>query len=253
VAVDPRWLGRYRAIIGAVDDGALPPCTPQVLAVGLHLRILGDKRFPLPVLGMVHTHNRIEERAAIPATATLELHALLEGETRSERGIGIDITTEARVDGVLAWRSVLTALIRDRATTSPRAKDGPPSTHAEPVPPQMAHAASVPLAAHLGRRYSRLAGDANPIHWSALTARPFGFPRAIIHGMWTLGRALSEVDGALPTRPRVIAARFVRPAFLPGSMEIGATAPDERGTVIVRATPTTPGPPHMLADVSPAP
>lgn len=39
------------------------------------------------------------------------------------------------------------------------------------------------LASDLGRRYARVSGDINPIHLHALSARAFGFRRAIAHGM----------------------------------------------------------------------
>ena len=45
----------------------------------------------------------------------------------------------------------------------------------------------------IGRRYGRVTGDLNPIHLSALSARLFGFRRAIAHGMWTKARALAAL------------------------------------------------------------
>ena len=66
----------------------------------------------------------------------------------------------------------------------------------------------------LGRRYMKISGDFNPIHIHALLAKPFGFKRAIIHGMWTLSRALSHLS------PQYIDARFVRPVFLPSEISM---------------------------------
>ena len=42
----------------------------------------------------------------------------------------------------------------------------------------------------------------NPIHLSALSAKAFGFPRAIAHGMYTASRAFTEsrVDLSRPLR-----------------------------------------------------
>jgi acyl dehydratase len=248
VAIDAGWLRAYRALIGAVDDGVLPACAPQVLAADLHLRILSDERYPLRVLGMVHLENVIEERAPIAASSTLELRAVLEGHKRVARGITVDIVTEAIVGGNVAWRSVLTALVRDGA-----AAGGDKKPRDERIEPAQAWASSstVSLPEDLGRRYARVAGDANPIHWNRFTARPFGFPRAIIHGMWTLARALVEVDVVVPSRPRRIHARFLRPVFLPGAIVVSSTPPSAERVVGVRVTPLRPGVPHMLAEVAP--
>jgi acyl dehydratase len=250
VTIDPVWLARYRNVIGALDDGTLPPCAPQVLAAGLHLQILADPRYPLPVLGMVHLENTIEEHRALPASSTLELRASLEGHRRHAKGVLIDITTEARTGGQLAWRSVLTALIRDATKAPAEAKTGKEPRDAHPPAVVWSSSSTVRLPEDLGRRYGRIAGDANPIHWNSWTARPFGFPRHIIHGMWTLARSLVEVDACLPPRPRRIHARFVRPVFLPGVMVVSSSRGGSSGATNLQVTPLRPGAPHMLADVS---
>ena len=50
----------------------------------------------------------------------------------------------------------------------------------------------------IGRRYAAVSGDRNPIHLYPLTARAFGFPRAIAHGMWLKARTLAALEGRLP-------------------------------------------------------
>jgi acyl dehydratase len=248
VPVDQAWLRSYRAITGGVDDGVLPPCAPQVLAADLHVKILGDARYPLPVLGMVHLENVIEERGPIAAASTLELRAVLEGHKRVARGITVDIVTEATVGGDVVWRSVMTALIRDKAAGNTEKKAREERVEA---PQTWSSSSSAALPEDLGRRYAGVSGDANPIHWNRFTAKPFGFPRAIIHGMWTLARSLVEVDAVVPTRPRRIHARFIRPVFLPGAMVVSATTPSPERVVGVRVTPLRAGAPHMLAAVAP--
>lgn len=75
------------------------------------------------------------------------------------------------------------------------------------------------LAGDVGRRYGAASGDRNPIHLHPLTARLFGFPRAIAHGMWTVARCLAEhgtPDAA------VVRAEFRAPVLLPGTVAYGA-------------------------------
>jgi hypothetical protein len=69
--------------------------------------------------------------------------------------------------------------------------------------------------ANIGRRYGRLAGDLNPIHLWPLTARLFGFPRAIAHGMWSFARCAAETTKNLPLGALTIDAAFKRPLLLP--------------------------------------
>ena len=54
------------------------------------------------------------------------------------------------------------------------------------------------LGGDLGRRYGAVSGDRNPIHLYPLTAKAFGFPTNIAHGMWTLARSLSALQNKLP-------------------------------------------------------
>ena len=61
-----------------------------------------------------------------------------------------------------------------------------------------------------------MSGDWNPIHLWGSTAKIFGFKRAIIHGMWTLGRASAEFERELGESSVDFDLQFNRPIFLPG-------------------------------------
>ena len=43
-------------------------------------------------------------------------------------------------------------------------------------------------------------GDRNPIHLYPSTAKAFGFPRQIAHGMWTKARCVAAIENRLPER-----------------------------------------------------
>jgi acyl dehydratase len=55
-----------------------------------------------------------------------------------------------------------------------------------------------------------------------LTARLFGFPKAIAHGMWTAARVLSALEGRLP-EAFVYEARFRAPVLLPTKVAFRAS------------------------------
>ena len=74
------------------------------------------------------------------------------------------------------------------------------------------------LPENLGRKYGTISGDKNPIHLFAWSAKLFGFQRHIIHGMWLLGRAISELDEDIGTGPVQVDIDFIRPVFLPGNV-----------------------------------
>jgi len=219
VVVDPAWLAAYRRLTGDVDSDVLPPCAPQVLAVGLHLQLLQDARFPLPALGMVHVDNVIEERRALPATGTLSIVARVDGHRPHDKGVTFDIVTEARVagdDGPPPWRSVMTALVRDARLAAPQPKT---ETRADVGGP-LRSSSSIRVREDTGRRYAAVAGDANPIHLWAPTAKAFGLPRAIAHGMWSKAHALAEMDALMPRGPFRVSVAFKLPVFLPSNVQL---------------------------------
>jgi acyl dehydratase len=67
----------------------------------------------------------------------------------------------------------------------------------------------------------------NPIHMHALSAKLFGFPSAIAHGMWTKARCLAALEGRLPDAFSVEAS-FRRPIVLPATVAF-AEGPAEGG------------------------
>jgi acyl dehydratase len=74
--------------------------------------------------------------------------------------------------------------------------------------------------AGLGRRYGFVSGDVNPIHMSNLTARAFGFPRAIAHGMWSLARLAAEFDAGQIDGACELDVRFKLPIYLPSTVTL---------------------------------
>jgi len=75
------------------------------------------------------------------------------------------------------------------------------------------------LASKLGREYGAISGDRNPIHMSALSAKAFGFPRAIAHGMYTAARALAETGAGRGDTYRWT-VEFAKPVLLPSIVDI---------------------------------
>ena len=88
-------------------------------------------------------------------------------------------------------------------------------------------AKGVRVPADIGRRYGEVSGDRNPIHLHTLTAKMFGYPRAIAHGMWTKARCLAAFEGRLPDA-FTVDVRFKTPVLLPSTVGFAAT-PDGGG------------------------
>ncbi|MER6850178.1 MaoC/PaaZ C-terminal domain-containing protein [Streptomyces flaveolus] len=212
--VDPAPLAAYERVCGfPAGADTLPPTYPHVLGFPLAMRLMSGRDFPLPLLGLVHTSIGLTRRAPLPATGSYELAVHVEALLPHRRGTEAAVVTELRADGDLVWESRSTYLARHR-TEGPDAP-GAPRQEEAPLPVR----AEWRLAGDLGRRYGAASGDRNPIHLHPLTARLFGFPRAIAHGMWSVARCLAEHG-----TPEAVAVRaaFRAPVPLPGTVTYGA-------------------------------
>ncbi|MGW6718620.1 MaoC family dehydratase [Streptomyces sp. NPDC054995] len=221
--VAPGPLAAYARICGFPESGPLPLTYPHVLAFPLTMRLMTGRAFPLPVLGLVHTWIEITPHRSTLPGEPLELSVYAQELTPHRRGTEVTMATEARVGGELVWESRSGYLSRHRqeATATGQTASPPPAPAAAPVAPEDLPArAEWTLPGDLGRRYGAVSGDRNPIHLHPLSARLFGFPRAIAHGMWTVARCLAEA----PDQAEVCAVRaeFKAPVLLPATVTYAA-------------------------------
>ncbi|MEW2160190.1 MaoC/PaaZ C-terminal domain-containing protein [Streptomyces sp. NPDC007189] len=211
VRVDQHRLAAYERVCGfPTDHGDLPVTYPHVLGFPLAMRLMTDPAFPLPLLGLVHTSIEITRHAPLPAAGEYELAVRIEGLAPHRRGTEVTVATDMRAAGQVVWESRSTYLARHRTSGAAGARDEQPG----PLPV----VAEWRLGGDIGRRYGAVSGDRNPIHLYPFTARLFGFPRVIAHGMWTAARCLAA-DASGGTRVRV---RFLAPVLLPGVVAYGA-------------------------------
>ncbi|RDV37099.1 hypothetical protein DV096_16455 [Bradymonadaceae bacterium TMQ3] len=236
VRVDRDELVRYRELCGIADHGVVPLPYLQVLATPLHAAIIAHADFGLPALGLVHLENSLRQHRAVQLDEVLRLSAHVdEGQWDERLGYVVSLVSEAYVGEELVWESRLRALSPVR---SKRAKTRSSSKRAPEVGEQANANVSVMVRApeDLGRRYAAVSGDFNPIHLHPWTARPFGFDRAIAHGMWTLSRAWGEVQELVDVKASLeLSVRFRKPVKLPAQLWIAAwPAGDEAGELELR-------------------
>ncbi|MCX4519032.1 MULTISPECIES: MaoC/PaaZ C-terminal domain-containing protein [Streptomyces] len=216
--VAPGPLAAYGRVCGFPESGPLPLTYPHVLAFPLTMRLMTGHAFPLPVLGLVHTWIEITPHRAVAPAEPLELTVYAQQLTAHRRGTEVTMATEARVSGELVWESRSGYLSRHRQA----AQEAGPVTAVPPAAGSLPARAEWRLPGDLGRRYGSVSGDRNPIHLHPLTARLFGFPRAIAHGMWTVARCLAEAGD--PSSIRSVRAGFRAPVLLPATVTYAADA-----------------------------
>lgn len=220
VKVDYRRLSDYAHLCGFDLAETLPPTYPHMLAFPLQLALMTGGSFPVPAIGLVHITNRIVQHRPIGTSEKLALRVWATPLEPHPRGRQFALRSEAWVGGELVWEESSVNLARGRRDDSVPAPDGPPDSSQLPV------TSTWRLPGDLGRRYGAVSGDKNPIHVHPLSAKAFGFPTAIAHGMWTAARSLAQLGPEVPDAFAVDVA-FKRPILLPAKVSFTERRQDE--------------------------
>lgn len=232
LVIDQANLSDYRKICGFMNDGRVPATYFAVLSQTLQMNMMAKPDFPFAMLGLVHLENSVTQHRVIFDTETVRMSVQLDNLRAHDKGQQFDFVTTVFVGEELVWQGVSTYLSRQKKSKqSPQAAK--PKETITPVKLDASEGGlSLPIEVQedIGRRYAFVSGDFNPIHLHPLSARAFGFPKAIAHGMWTKARALAVIARSfeLPAAFQVQVS-FRQPVFLPSTIELVTDAPDALG------------------------
>ncbi|KRP49011.1 MaoC like domain-containing protein [Pseudomonas libanensis] len=223
VSVNPKAVAAYRKVCGFADGPMLPATYPHILAFGLQMQLLTDKAFPFPLLGLVHLSNRIRIHRPLGGVGDLSIGVYAHNLQPHAKGATFDIVTVVEDALGLLWEAESQMLCRG-VKLEGEAVD---KTFQAPGPTSELTRWKAP--ADIGRRYARVSGDYNPIHLSASTAKLFGFPQAIAHGLWNKARMLAALGEHLPAANIEIEAEFKKPVRLPSEVILMSSAAGSSG------------------------
>jgi acyl dehydratase len=244
VAVDPAHLAAYTRVCGLPLNDVLPATYPHLLTFPLQMALMSDRSFPLALPGLVHVRNRIGVQRPIGSDALLDMEVWAENFARHRSGAAVDLCATVSAGGQEVWRSRSTYLARGA-----KAPDGAPEAGIEVAVGDLERiAATWRIPDDAGRRYAKVSGDVNPIHLSGLTAKAFGFKRAIAHGMWVKARVLGALAGRLPDAIDVDVS-FRKPLFLPSTVTLSTAQAGGGWDFAVRSAAT--GTEHVVGTIRP--
>jgi acyl dehydratase len=223
VDIDPKRLTAYRLVCGFADNGLLPPTYPHIMAFALQMQLLTAKEFPFPLLGLIHLSNRIRILRPMGGVHRVRVGVKVQNLQPHAKGATFELVTTLDDQVGPLWEAESQMLCR--------------GVKLEGEPVEQAFASSLALSevahwkapADIGRRYAKVSGDYNPIHLSAISAKLFGFPCAIAHGLWNKARTLAALDDHLPTANVDIAVQFRKPVRLPGEVTLMSSAAGSSG------------------------
>ncbi len=243
VTTDREHLETYNEVCGFPRSATLPATYPHMAAFALHLNLMTDTAFPFSPMGLVHLRNTITQHRLIGVDETYDVSVRAADLRPHPKGSLIDLITEVTISGTVVWEEVTTLFSRHKGGS---AEATAPALTGVDAPNGVVH---WKLAGDLGRRYGAVSGDRNPIHLYPLTAKAFGFPTNIAHGMWTLARSLSALQNKLP-EAFTAEVEFRKPIFLPGTVVFGSATTGAGITFGVKGSkkPVT----HLVGQITPA-
>lgn len=224
IAIDPRKLSDFCRVTEFTMRDTLPPIYPNILAFPLHMKMITASDFPFPAIGLVHVENTITQHRPLKTSEAISLAVRATPLESHAKGRQFTVITEVSVGDELVQVAESTYLRRgggdkDKASKKPEGAA---------APAELPQIAEWKLPGDLGRRYGGVSGDRNPIHMHDLTAKAFGFPRAIAHGMWTKSRCMAALDNRRPDAFKVHVA-FRKPILLPAKVAFAVAERDGEG------------------------
>jgi hypothetical protein len=228
VSVDVGKLTEYQHLVGETASDVLPSGYIHARAFPVAMSVMTRDDFPLPLLGMIHLQNRVEQRHEVRFTDSLDIIASAENLRGHRSGTQLDMVAEVRRAGApdILWHGVSTYLAKgvflpgiDKSSAVAAESTG----FRAPDP-----TALWDLGVDRGRAYAAVSGDFNPIHLSVLTAKALGMRRSIAHGMYLAARALAAV-GSVKGDAYAWEVSFDAPVFLPAKVALGVTSMQSEG------------------------
>lgn len=232
VRADVANLTAYQHLVGETASDILPAGFVHALAFPVSMSVMNRDDFPLPLLGMIHLRNHVEQLAPIQFTEALDIRSWSENLSGHRAGTQVDVIAEVRSNSTdeLLWRGVSTYLAKGvflPGIDKPGHSNGSGGT-GDFSPPDPT--ALWQLGLDIGRSYAAVSGDFNPIHLSVLSAKALGLRGSIAHGMYLASRALADVGVAKGDAFSWDVA-FEAPVFLPARLALDiSTVQAESGT-----------------------
>ncbi len=223
LTVDTQRLAAYRHVCGFGESSLLPPTYPHVMAFALQMQLLTSHEFPFPLLGLVHLSNRIRILRPLGGLSRVHARVHVDNLQPHEKGATFNLVTQVEDTLGPLWEEHSVMLCKGVKL------EGTPTAELQAGTAPMIELARWYAGTDCGRQYAKVSGDYNPIHLSAASAKLFGFPAAIAHGMWSKARSLAALREQLPVANYEVQAYFRKPVRLPSELVLWATTGGSSG------------------------
>lgn len=168
-------------------DRAASVLWPHVAGFALHMALITQRDYPLPIWGALQVRNRLVRHRRMDSGMAFDVRTAVQDQRTVDKGIEVDVRTTWQRAGDLHWESEVTYFYRGRfGEPAARPPASPSLERAEPV-------ARFALPRGERWRFARLTGDYNGIHQWDWYARRLGFRGAFLHPQRAAGQCLEHL------------------------------------------------------------
>jgi len=235
--INRNQLSNYLSTFEYESTNILPAPFLYLATQAIQLYMLNLPGFPLSPAGLVHLGVRFEQTKELLSEWQGDVVMSIINQRRSRKGLVLDI--ESRFEnntGTLCLTITSTYLAR---AVKVRNDDSIPKlVHFDEalLNDGRAFESSFSVGRHAGKRYARLSGDYNPIHLYGWSAKLFGFKLPIIHGLYMVSKAYSELYKQQKTLPLEGTFQFKSPLYLPGKADLRLKENNDHWAILVNSS-----------------
>ncbi|MCO5234005.1 MAG: hypothetical protein LC105_11490 [Chitinophagales bacterium] len=211
LAIDKKQYEGYCRMFG-FDESTVPSPYWYVRLFGLQSLLMAHPDAPFPLPGMVHLSCEIKQFNTIYPSDRLDATCQFGRLIQHDKGTAIEIITTLTRNDKIVWQQKNINLYLGKKGIGEAAEEKPAI---DITTPDNIYPWS--LATHLGLEYAKVSGDFNPIHLHTLGAKLLGFPKHLIHGWYSLSRAVAPIQSATKGIHELYVS-FKKPLFLPGKV-----------------------------------
>ncbi|MFN8281784.1 MAG: MaoC/PaaZ C-terminal domain-containing protein [Chitinophagales bacterium] len=209
--IQPGDVKKYNKVCGFDHTLIVPSTYIHTRVFELQAILLTHPACPFPYPGLIVFANTIKQTRSLYVGEEFNIICSFGNLVAHEKGQAFEIYSAIEVKGKRIWEETMVFLYKG--------KEGIGSVF-EMYQPQLAENCikkSWSLHQTLGLEYAQASGDFNPIHLHTIPAKLFGFPKHLIHGMWSQSKVLVELEKQLSDSFE-FAVAFKTPIFLPASV-----------------------------------
>lgn len=203
----------------------------------IQLYMLTLQEFPISSAGLVHLGVRFEQTQTLTPEWQGNVVMSICNQRHSKKGLVFDIESRFEsTNGSLCL--IITSTYLARAVKVHNVDELPKLVRIddEVIKNGRLYESGFFVGRHSGKSYARLSGDYNPIHLYSWSAKLFGYKQPIIHGLYMVSKAFSELYKQHKMLPLEGAFQFKSPLYLPGNADLQLEEKRDHWAVLVSSS-----------------